>query len=1443
MSQSWNQQQGHETPVDGGEVASSGAGTAETTAENLGTSGAGGASGHGEGSHNSSNSERKYLLPSLGGFENGSSRLPSMSAPQTSNGSPPSKGFSLASLNNPLPSQPEPQNVGGVGSQGPATLPEVSSPQSFQGSLLNPRGPLGPDSTQDLSYRPLNVKDALSYLEQVKFQFSNRPDVYNHFLDIMKDFKSQVIDTPGVIERVSTLFQGFPTLIQGFNTFLPQGYKIECSMNPNDPHPIKVTTPYDIHNEQPLGLRTTPVGEASEHPAAPVSSTDASNPPRPEDMSESGNFNVAEQQTQIQDLEAAQVENMRQNQLQNLHPQHLQQRQQETPPNATVAAQNATHLPSLAQQQTAYQQERKAGDIEFSHAISYVNKIKTRFADQPDIYKRFLEILQTYQREQKPIHEVYGQVTILFQNAPDLLDDFKKFLPDANAAHQHQQHGLQSHQQVHLQQPPYSQQQTAQSQSNRAPLNGPGPYFPPQQVPSQSLPPLGSFSPPVNGREGESRMALPAVQAPAVELAPEQQGVAHHIVTQGMSNDAIPISELRTPINGNYYPHVNQAANLQYVESISRPEIDLDPSLVPVIPEPIKPIEDDINLIEESSFFDKAKKHIGNKQVYTEFLKILNLFSQDLIELDELVHRVSYYLDSNKELIDWFKGFVGYVEKPKHIENIVHEKHRLDLDLCEACGPSYKKLPKTDTFMPCSGRDEMCWEVLNDEWVGHPVWASEDSGFIAHRKNQYEETLFKIEEERHEYDYYIEANLRTIQTLETIANKIANMTAEEKASFKLPPGLGHTSTTIYKKVIRKIYDKDRGFEIIEALHENPAISVPIVLKRLKQKDEEWRRAQREWNKVWRELEQKVFFKSLDHLGLTFKQADKKLLTAKQLVSEISSIKVDQTNKRLYPLTPKQKSQLDFDIKDKEILYDVLYLVSIFVDHNCTYSVGDKEKIMEFFKLLISIFFSLPLKEVAKSLSEREGTDSTKHSEDENGTDGQSKKRSRENEPFFQELLRSRSKTSKSEQPDLVDNTQINLSDGVEEEELIRQEAKKPWLLGTILEESDFHGFVPNRKVFNLFANTNIYVFFRHLFTLYSRLHEVKQMNAEVTKDIGNRRTSQFAKDLNLISTQLSEMGLDFEVSDAYKQLLALCKKLIENNIEHQWFEESLRQAYKNKAFKIYTVDKVVQAVVKHSHAIVTDVKTVEIMSLFEKDRASKSTSAKEQILYRLQVRSFMGLLENMFRIEYNESTSHVAIQFVAVDDLTLKQSDSMQDRWKYYLTSYSLSHPTEGISHEDIRMPFLDKSVDDESDAQEDGDKPSPAGISISQMKVKVDPKTYALEIEPQSKDVFSRSAVNRCPSKLLDTTEASRQEKRKAVNAFLDSSKGWKRGLTQEDVAKGAEDVKKHLGNVSGSTAERPGLEDYVAQGQNGHPFPTPNTEVNVDDPQNVAMSTSGGT
>lgn len=50
--------------------------------------------------------------------------------------------------------------------------------------------PMDPQSYASLD-RPLNVTDALTYLDAVKSQFQDQPDVYNHFLDIMKEFKNE----------------------------------------------------------------------------------------------------------------------------------------------------------------------------------------------------------------------------------------------------------------------------------------------------------------------------------------------------------------------------------------------------------------------------------------------------------------------------------------------------------------------------------------------------------------------------------------------------------------------------------------------------------------------------------------------------------------------------------------------------------------------------------------------------------------------------------------------------------------------------------------------------------------------------------------------------------------------------------------------------------------------------------------------------------------------------------------------------------------------------------------------------------------------------------------------------------------------------------------------------------------------------------------------------
>ncbi|KAE8721221.1 hypothetical protein F3Y22_tig00016563pilonHSYRG00018 [Hibiscus syriacus] len=72
--------------------------------------------------------------------------------------------------------------------------------------------------------------------------------------------------------------------------------------------------------------------------------------------------------------------------------------------------------------------------VEFDEAISFVNKIKKRFQNDEHVYKSFLNILNMYRKEHKDINEVYSEVASLFEDHPDLLEDFTRFLPNSSAA-------------------------------------------------------------------------------------------------------------------------------------------------------------------------------------------------------------------------------------------------------------------------------------------------------------------------------------------------------------------------------------------------------------------------------------------------------------------------------------------------------------------------------------------------------------------------------------------------------------------------------------------------------------------------------------------------------------------------------------------------------------------------------------------------------------------------------------------------------------------------------------------------------------------------------------------------------------------------------------------------------------------------------------------------
>jgi paired amphipathic helix protein Sin3a len=199
------------------------------------------------------------------------------------------------------------------------------------------------------------------------------------------------IDTPGVINRVSELFAGHPTLIQGFNTFLPPGYRIECGAG-NDPNTIRVTTPMGTTVQSITG-RASQV-EGAHGPSGPNAFFNHRNNNWPQSQPHNS-IESPEAQFSVPATNGANI----------IGPAHREPVPFDAPggsggahpprstahvpnnsttPSAQPAGRNALTptpgIPPSAPNGASNQQANmeKRGPVEFNHAISYVNKIKVR---------------------------------------------------------------------------------------------------------------------------------------------------------------------------------------------------------------------------------------------------------------------------------------------------------------------------------------------------------------------------------------------------------------------------------------------------------------------------------------------------------------------------------------------------------------------------------------------------------------------------------------------------------------------------------------------------------------------------------------------------------------------------------------------------------------------------------------------------------------------------------------------------------------------------------------------------------------------------------------------------------------------------------------------------------------------------------------------------------
>lgn len=940
----------------------------------------------------------------------------------------------------------------------------------------------------------------------------------------------------------------------------------------------------------------------------------------------------------------------------------------------------------------------------------------------------------------------------------------------------------------------------------------------PHQTPraEHRLPPVGNFAPTPTVNKDNKRKRGDR-QGTVTNLGPETNGLA------------------KAPAYGQVPPMGKRAkqthAGRQAMPSDLPPA---SPTLVPALPEPLPPTQSSLASPDEMSFFDRAKKAIGNKAAMNEFLKLCNLFSQDLIDRTTLVFKARGFIGSNPDLFQWFQNWVGYEDKDVIIENRPRAPSgRISLSNCRGLGPSYRLLPKRERLKPCRGRDELCNEVLNDDWASHPTWASEDSGFIAHRKNIHEEGLHKIEEERHDYDFNIEACSRTIQLLEPIAQQILRMNQREKEALEVPPGLGGQSETIHKRIIMKLYGRDKGQTVVNQLHTQPYKVIPVLLNRLKQKLAEWKQAQREWEKVWRDQTQKMFWKSLDHQAVNAKQADKRQFQTKILLGEVQTRYEEQKRQRLAGQNTLGKPQMTFKFEDTSVIIDASHLVLLYAEqmHSTEYP-----RLTSFIREFIPLFFGLDPEWFSAQIRAKFGDSPHMDVGDDTLSAFDDPINAKPRKPINKkgDLLRgvlergrknrkddgSNTPISRASTPDNASHADEEMSDSVNLVDDNKSEiALDTWathpLAGNVHKDKDLYLNQPySRTNFNLYGNATIYCFIRVFVFLYERLNNLKLAESEAHLTVNRAMAPKPAVELGI----MDKLPQDFfaDVSDhanLYRQILGMFEDLIKGDMDMAHIEETLRRYYLQCGWQLYSFDKLLSALVRFAISMLGSEnnkdKSWEILQLFRKDRAKDETSFQDEINYRKQTEKYTKE-SDIFRISYvsknenqpsvclltttkDQNSAEVAIKLFKKDDPTLDTSTMLEeDLWRVYVTNLLKNAPTPDVPQmkrkpvlaKNFRQMNIDPNAAQPEERSDEWHRRVENSIASEQLVFRVAVETYRMYFIKNYEEYGYQPAAVRSGGKegVEEADATARYRDDRSQDAFVINNAAMK-GLSKEDV------------------------------------------------------------
>ena len=344
-------------------------------------------------------------------------------------------------------------------------------------------------------------------------------------------------------------------------------------------------------------------------------------------------------------------------------------------------------------------------------------------------------------------------------------------------------------------------------------------------------------------------------------------------------------------------------------------------------------------------FLNSLQKRLDDSATLEEILKLFYLFNIGVLSRSELSVQLKRALLSFPDIYSDMLDLLGSDEPSAFDSSQYNCNDNQITPVSLYIGPSYTIHQLGYQPPKCSGRTSICDEVLNDTWESFPT-GSEESGFKTARKNQYEEELFRCEDMRCELDVALGRARSVFLVLERLLYRLKK---QKKKPVRIEEG---DLQFLHVRLIEQLYG-ERGSEILRAIHMSPLVVIPVVLKRLKQKDLEFKKLKLEVQHMWREANEKDYLKSIDRRTKYFKQNELKLFNTTALLADI----LFRANDPFFQFGRNSSMpQISFEFRDIETVARAIDFILIYSRH--IFTKEDSREIGEFFENVVSPFLSL-----------------------------------------------------------------------------------------------------------------------------------------------------------------------------------------------------------------------------------------------------------------------------------------------------------------------------------------------------------------------------------------------------------------------------------------------------------------------------------------------------